>query len=209
MKARVDDGTVPIDEIVRDGYRQRVVYLDDNTALIEIADQPAPPAAADVDTFLQATSSHPADHPRLKAMVDEIRAPLDKDVDERTLATAILRFVADYIEIVPESPYAYHTTSVFDVLDNRTGDCTEHSQLFVTLARAAGIPAREVSGFVYGGDDGAPSLGGHAWVEVFIDGRWIAMDPTWEEVDINRSHIQIRNTLVPSLAFDVVDITYR
>ena len=128
--------------------------------------------------------------------------------DERALAEALLQFVADYIENVPESPYAYHTTSVFDILDNRTGDCTEHSQLFITLARALGMPARDATGYVYSGDDEAPSLGGHAWVEAFVDGRWIGLDPTWEEFRLNRSHVQTRNDFVLGLSFEVLDINY-
>lgn len=209
LKASVDDPVVTIEEVVSDGYGQRVDYLDDKTAIIRIARQPAPLEDIEPTTFLRPTSSHPADHPRLKALIDEIKAPLGPKVDDLRLAGAILDFVSGYIENVPESPYAYHTTSVFDILDNRTGDCTEHSQLFVTLAHAAGLPAREVSGFVYGGNHRTPSLGGHAWVEVLIDGQWIGMDPTWEEIELNRSHVQTQNTLVPSLAFEVIDITYR
>jgi len=209
LRAEIDEEALTIDQVIVSGYGQEVDYLDDKTALIKIAKRPSEEEALDVGAFLRPTSSHPADHPRLMAMVDEIRAPLGADVDQHDLAAAILDFVAGYIETVPESPYAYHTTSVFDILDNRTGDCTEHSQLFVTLARAAGLPAREVSGFVYGGDDQAPSLGGHAWVEVLIDGQWIGMDPTWNEIELNKSHVQIQNTLVPSLTFDVVDISYR
>ncbi len=209
LKASIDDPVVTIDEVVKDGFGQRVDYLDEQTAIIRIASQPAPQADVERAVFLRATSSHPADHPRLKKLVDEIKAPLGRNVDDRRLAGAILDFVAGYIDNVPESPYAYHTSSVFDILYNRTGDCTEHSQLFVTLARAAGLPAREVSGFVYGGNDRTPSLGGHAWVEVLIDDQWIGMDPTWEETEINRSHVQTQNTLVPSLAFEVLDIAYR
>ena len=164
LKAHIDDATVTIDEVISDGFGQRVEYIDDKTAIIRIADQPAPLEDVEDTAYLRPTSSHHADHPRLQAMIRAVKAPLGSDVDDHELATSILEFVAEYIESVPESPYAYHTTSVFDVLDNRTGDCTEHSQLFVTLARAAGLPAREVSGFVYGGDDSSPSLGGHAWV---------------------------------------------
>jgi len=209
LKAQIDDDAMTIDQVVSPAYGQRVEYLDDQTAIIKIAKQPGTPDAQDGAAFLRPTSTHPADHPRLLTMVDRIKTPLGAPVDDHTLATAILDFVARYIETVPESPYAYHTTSVFDILDNRTGDCTEYSQLFVTLARAAGLPAREVSGFVYSGDDHAPTLGGHAWVEVLIDGRWTGMDPTWNEIELNKSHVQIKNTLVPSLSFDVIDITYR
>ena len=208
LKASVDDPVVTINEVVSDGFGQRVEYHDDRTAIVRLARQPAPAEEVSPSAFLRPTSSHPADHPRLKALIDKIRTPLAPDVDDQELAEAILDFVVGYIENVPESPYSYHTTSIFDILDNRTGDCTEHSQLFVTLARAAGLPAREVSGFVYGGNDQTPSLGGHAWVEVLIDGIWTGMDPTWGEAEINRSHVQISNTLVPSLAFEVLDITY-
>lgn len=209
LKARIDDPTATIDEVVGDGFGQRVEYLDDRTALVRLGRQPMPEDAGREVDYLRSTSSHPADHPRVQAIVDDIKASLSKRANDHVLAEAILDYVAAYIENVPESPYAYHTTSVFDVLDNRTGDCTEHSQLFVTLARAAGLPAREVSGFVYGGDHDAPSLGGHAWVEVFVDGRWIGMDPTWEETVLNRSHVQTMNALVPSLSFEVVAITYQ
>ncbi len=209
LKASINDEAMTIRDVVADAFGQRVEYLDQRTAIIHISDQPAPKEGIDPERYRRATSTHPADHPRLQAIADEIRGQLGPTPDDRALAEATLEFVADYIEVVPESPYSYHTTSVFDILDNRTGDCTEHSQLFVTLARAAGLPAREVTGFVYGGDDRNPSLGGHAWAEVLIEGRWVGMDPTWEEVEINRSHVQTRDMLVPSLAFKVVDISYR
>ncbi|MGI9436473.1 MAG: transglutaminase-like domain-containing protein, partial [Geminicoccaceae bacterium] len=172
LKAILDDPGITIDEVVEDGYLQRVDYLDDRTAIIEIGNYPRPDDGRDPAEFLRPTSAHPADHPRLIAISREIQATLPEPVAEAALAKAILHFVADYIENVPESPYAYNTTSVFDILDNRTGDCTEHSQLFITLARAAGLPARGATGYVYGGDDSAPRLSGHAWVEVHVDGRW-------------------------------------
>ena len=209
LRASIDGEAVTIRDVVTDAFGQRVEYLDQRTAIIQISNQPAPIEDTDPERYRRPTSAHPADHPRLRAIADKISNQLGPNPSERSLAEAILEFVADFIEIVPESPYSYHTTSVFDVLDNRTGDCTEHSQLFVTLARALGLPAREVTGFVYGGDDRRPSLGGHAWVEVMIDGRWVGMDPTWQEVDLNKSHVQTRDMLVPSLAFEVIDIGYR
>lgn len=209
LRASVDGQGVTIEDVVTDSPLQDVDYLDDKTAIIRIGTDPETLEQDEPQKYLRPTSSHPADHPRLKALIDGILASLDQGADAWAKAETILTFVGNYIETVPESPYAYHTTSVFDILDNRTGDCTEHSQLFVTLARAAGLPAREVSGFVYGGDDRAPSLGGHAWVEVMIDDRWIGMDPTWQETELNRSHVQTRNILVPNLTFEVVDIAYR
>jgi len=40
-------------------------------------------------------------------------------------------------------------SNAIEVLEHLQGDCTEHSILFIGLARAAGIPAREVAGLVY------------------------------------------------------------
>lgn len=63
----------------------------------------------------------------------------------------------------------------------RMGDCTEHAALFVALARAAGLPARNAGGIVYVtmGDDGI--FGYHAWAEVWL-GEWVPVDSTVGEL---------------------------
>jgi transglutaminase-like putative cysteine protease len=81
-------------------------------------------------------------------------------------------------------------TTASQVLARRAGDCTEHALLFVALARAAGIPAREVSGLVYMGDD-LRRFGWHAWAEVELDGRWVEVDPSWGEHLANATHIAL------------------
>lgn len=76
--------------------------------------------------------------------------------------------------------------SVDDFLFNtRRGFCEHFASAFTVLARAAGIPARVVTG--YQGGELNP-LGGyliirqsdaHAWSEVWLDGRgWVRVDPT-------------------------------
>ena len=61
--------------------------------------------------------------------------------------------------------------------------------LLTTLARAVGIPAREVTGLVYMGDE-VQAFGGHAWSEVVLDGRWQPVDPAWRETEVNATHIR-------------------
>ncbi len=65
--------------------------------------------------------------------------------------------------------------------------CTEFTDLFVTLARAAGIPAREVNGFAYTQNGTLRPLSLlrdvlHAWPEYWdaTTSHWVAVDPTWE-----------------------------
>jgi transglutaminase-like putative cysteine protease len=65
--------------------------------------------------------------------------------------------------------------------------CMEYTDLFIALARTAGIPAREVNGFAYTADDTNRPLSLrvegdvlHAWPQVYIPGPgWTMVDPTW------------------------------
>jgi len=64
--------------------------------------------------------------------------------------------------------------------------CTEYTDLFIALARAAGIPAREINGFAYTNNENLKPLGLssavlHAWPEYWDEARavWQPVDPTW------------------------------
>ena len=50
--------------------------------------------------------------------------------------------------------------------------------MFVACCRAAGIPARYVSGYFYTGETG--EVASHAWVDVWIGGDdgWLSLDVT-------------------------------
>jgi len=83
-----------------------------------------------------------------------------------------------------------------DVLLVRKGECQSHTNLFVALARAAGIPSRQAGGLVY-----SPSNGGflyHAWPEVFV-GEWVALDPTLGQDIADPTHIKLIEGGVESL----------
>ena len=57
-------------------------------------------------------------------------------------------------------------------LDQKFGHCWDFSDLFVTLARSAGVPARQVAGWLYG-------TSGHVWAEWHDPERgWVPVDPT-------------------------------
>lgn len=72
------------------------------------------------------------------------------------------------------------------------GDCTEYSDLFVTLCRINDIPARFVEGCTTIG-----SYNLHAWAEVYIDGHgWVAFDPTWGDNDIFTHFDSMKNTYI-------------
>lgn len=66
--------------------------------------------------------------------------------------------------------------------------CMEFTDLFVTLTRAIGVPAREINGFAYTTNPQLRPLSLvadvlHSWPEYWDEDRqvWVPVDPTWEE----------------------------
>jgi hypothetical protein len=60
---------------------------------------------------------------------------------------------------------------VKQALQQRFGMCWDYSDCFVTLCRAAGLPSRQVYGWLY-------PVEGHIWAEVLIEGKgWRQIDP--------------------------------
>ncbi|MEM2419924.1 MAG: transglutaminase-like domain-containing protein [Candidatus Bathyarchaeia archaeon] len=65
-------------------------------------------------------------------------------------------------------------------LENRKGDCSEYSYLFVALCRAAGIPARVQAGFAFRYVNEVME-DGHMWAEYYLENYgWIPVDATWK-----------------------------
>lgn len=72
-------------------------------------------------------------------------------------------------------------------LDNpNSAVCMEFTDLFIALARAAGIPTRELDGYAYTSNTTLRPLSLtkdilHAWPEYWDEQRgWVMVDPTWE-----------------------------
>ncbi|MTV47717.1 hypothetical protein GJ688_01810 [Heliobacillus mobilis] len=74
-----------------------------------------------------------------------------------------------------------------ETLKKRTAVCAGYANLNAALHRAAGIPVKVVSGVALGYglkgkawsevDTTKPN---HAWNEVYVNGKWIIEDPTWD-----------------------------
>ncbi len=56
-------------------------------------------------------------------------------------------------------------------------DCSEQANALASLLRAEGVPPEEVR-VVLGKVDFDGEVGGHAWIEVLEDGKWLPLDPT-------------------------------
>lgn len=72
-------------------------------------------------------------------------------------------------------------TRIAEVFEGKAGVCQDFAHIFIAVCRAAGIPARYVSGYLVTrrsrSAEGSPAS--HAWVEALVPGMgWRAFDPT-------------------------------
>jgi transglutaminase-like putative cysteine protease len=99
----------------------------------------------------------------------------------RVVAERINRWVYDSLE----KRITVGVPSALATLHSRRGDCNEHAQLYVALARAAGIPARVAAGLAF--LDGKFYY--HAWPEIWLE-QWVAVDPTFGQFPADASHLR-------------------
>lgn len=78
---------------------------------------------------------------------------------------------------IKDAGYVAENKGARFALEQRSGDCTEHMYAFVALARARGIPARGVAGFVLEKPaEILTSSSYHNWAEYYDGEKWILVD---------------------------------
>jgi transglutaminase-like putative cysteine protease len=82
-------------------------------------------------------------------------------------------------------------SSVDEVLALRAGVCQDFAHLFIAVARAMGVPARYVSGYIHLPDDKGATTASHAWGEAWVPGKgWIGYDAT-RPVRTSEHHVRL------------------
>ncbi len=119
-------------------------------------------------------------NPKARRLATEMRSTYPEDA---VLANQILRMFNQENFSYTLSPPKLQGDAIDDFLFNsRSGFCEHYSGSFVFMMRAAGIPARVVTGY-QGGEINDNYMivrqsDAHAWAEVFIDEQWQRFDPT-------------------------------
>jgi hypothetical protein len=85
-----------------------------------------------------------------------------------------------------------------EVARNMSGDCSEHAVLNAAMCRASVIPARVVVGLLY--VERLKGFGFHMWNEVYINQRWVAIDPSWDQTTVDASHIKLSESSLEGVA---------
>lgn len=190
----------PYEDGIHTGYQQKVVTKNGKTILVlgDKIGSREPGVAKDAAKYLRQSSLYPVEDPAIQKMTRDLVAGVADDRKK-------VRILLDYVDRYIVDDYTSNSMSVFEVLEKRKGDCSEHTLLFNTLARAAGIPSREVRGLINYDDR---KFGLHAWNEVLIDGEWHSVDATWGYMSTPITHIRFEgnNYIPPSFEFRIVDI---
>ena len=135
-------------------------------------------------TLRQALQLPPGSNPRARALAQAWRA--DLGVDDAALIRRMLDYYRRQFFSYTLTPPLLGTDSVDEFLfDSRRGFCEHFAASFVFMMRAAGVPARVVTGYQGGEINPVDATlivrqyDAHAWSEVWLPGRgWLRIDPT-------------------------------
>ena len=168
--------------------RQRVRWQRGKTTIVELSrdhrtDRKSPLSAEERERATSPTAPIQSDHPTIRKLAKEI---VGDSVETMEQVSRLKHWVHAHIR----QTMAANASTATDVLENRAGDCTELTLLFVSLARALGIPAREVNGVMFVGA-GHRFFGWHAWAEIHNGHQWVSVDPTWDEVYVDATHLKV------------------
>lgn len=137
-------------------HRQGIDPRADGAVMIHLRREGRTAAAtpltdAQREQYLRAEPGIECGHARIRTRAQEIVGAVTDPVAKAAL---LQRWVFETLE----AKYDANASSALVILEKRSGDCTEHARLFVALARAVGVPAREVTGLLYGDRDGPAFL---------------------------------------------------
>lgn len=109
---------------------------------------------------------------------DERLAEFSRRQLKRTTAAGLLEFAqAVRAAIDYEAGTTHVRTTAAEALALGRGVCQDHAHVFIAGCRAAGIPARYVSGYYYS-DRHASHVASHAWADVWVSDGWTSIDIT-------------------------------
>ena len=167
-----------------DGFQNRLLYgmaeephssfSFETSGRVGLSGAPQPDTPLNAARYLHETPfTRPG--PALRALNDSVQ-PGSPD----SAALSLMRAVHSAIAYRPTST-GPDTTAEQAALQG-CGVCQDHAQILLSLLRMRRIPCRYVSGLTIG--EGST----HAWVEAYLGGVWIGLDPTNDRV-VRDEHI--------------------
>ena len=170
----------PGHEVVRREAGDRVWILEVRAVAPAVPGKRAGKVEGELRSFLEPSPYVQSDSEKIQRLSREI---VGEEQDRWKAAKRLERWVFKNVRAKNlDTGFA----SASEVLDTRTGDCTEHAVLLAALARAAGVPARLRAGLLYH----RRFFVGHMWTEVHC-GEWVPLDATLGKGRVGADHIAL------------------
>ena len=140
-----------------------------------------------ISDALKSTGTIQSGRNDMKQIAESITDGIVTDYDK---VTAIHDWICSYLYYDVDSLNSEEIPPYLadEVLKSRRAVCRGYATLMATLCRSIGIPCNIVTGYALGvGEDTAwtdetivTDTQNHAWNEIYVDGRWIIVDTTWD-----------------------------
>lgn len=151
-----------------------------------------------VDAQLEPADKIESDAPEIKAQAKSLAAGVNSREElARILASWTSEWLKDSID---------DGGGAVESFKLKSGNCQTHARLYTALARAAGIPTRFVSGLVH--LEGMGFLY-HSWAESFIGDRWVSVDPTYNQLPADPTHLKLLEGHLPEDMAPIIAIIGR
>jgi transglutaminase-like putative cysteine protease len=150
------------------------------------------------DSQLKPTDKIESDAPVIMAQAKALAVGVKS---QEELARVLASWTADWLKDTIEDG-----GSAVASFTSKSGNCQTHARLYTALARAAGIPTRFVSGLVHLAGKGFLY---HSWAESFIGGRWVSVDPTYNQLPADPTHLKLLEGHLPEDMAPIIAIIGR
>lgn len=133
------------------------------------------------EAYFENNEKYQLEHPVISRAVEEA---VGDEKNPYWIARKIYNYLMD--KMYYEMSGGWNTAPT--VLDRGNGSCSEYSFVYISMCRAAGLPARYVGSVVVRGDDDCMDDVFHRWVEVYLPNYgWIPVDPSGGDQDLPRN----------------------
>ena len=136
----------------------------------------------------------------LTAPTDDLRAfahnALESITEPRARAQALAEAVFGAVRYKPGISDVQDSAA--EAFKSGEGVCQDHAHVYIASARAVGMPARYVSGYIFTGD--ANDAASHAWVDV-----WLGPEIGWQSMDVTHKRPAVRTYCRLAVGRDYLD----
>jgi transglutaminase-like putative cysteine protease len=146
-------------------------------AEVKLTPDQTPLSPSDLAAYVKEKPYWETKSPEIRKLAEDLKTP--KEIYDYVIS--ILGY--DFSRVSSDKP---RLGAVGVLKSQHSAACREFTDLFIAIARAAGIPAREVDGFAYTENIKQRPLSLqkdilHAWPEYYDTNKrmWVMIDPTW------------------------------